>query len=356
MGNQNQKPSVEIVSTNQTLQFTQQASGRLVGFWGRERVLMDSIKMATCVSVGTVVEVDIVQVNTVRSSLLTARPTEATREAFEAAGTWPIGMCRLNLCFRPKADGTGVYAVEPMTGKRVYPGEGFRVWVDGYFDYLCEEVGRIVIARPIVEPEYKGKNPENPDEPHTFKQPRRQQHQPQSRRRNDRRPGQKPVRLTLTFGPRLKGAGIIAFHDDLGRRHIVPAWGRTFLVGHPMECDCVVRGRMAVATPVKDVTELASEIAGEVEVYEATQPKHQSDDRQPHGQGSSKPQEDERQPPRAPEPPLSRMERFRRKHGDIAAPPEMQSDGSSDKPTDPATHDGTLQGQLLQAGLAKGGE
>jgi len=338
----------EIISTNTILTFRREESGRLVANWDRQRVLVDSIMFAECIEPGVPAEVDIQKVTAGRTVLFTAIPTAATKAALQAQNLWPVGMCKLHLIFRPKNEGPGVYSIERMTGKRIYPDDGVRVWVNGFWDYLCQEIDRHIIAWPVEEPSRKDRDPKNEEQPYTYKQQRQNQfrrggqggRRDQRGRRDSRRGGQrrnekpKTVRGTVTFQPKERGDGIVAFDEKLFEKNppILPAWGHSFLVGAPMECDLVLRGRIVVATPVKGVQELTRDLAEGSELYTApAKPARKDGAKQRNEQ------------------PKSRVDQFRERHGDSPTAPQA-SDKSAGKSASPSTevHDGTMAGQLAK--------
>ena len=170
---QGRRNGTETVSTGVSLTFVRQSNGRMVAMWDRRDVLMDTISMYR-IQPGVPVECDIQLVVTGDTERLTAVPTEATKRALQSANLWPVGDVMLEVTFRMTREDDGVYAIEPTTGKRVYPDGGFRVWVNKPSRYLCYERGRIIIARPLEEPQRMSRNEDKPSEPHTYREPSRE--------------------------------------------------------------------------------------------------------------------------------------------------------------------------------------
>lgn len=310
-----------IVSQGQSLVFVTQRNGRLVAPWGDELVMLDSIKMIPGIRPGVSVEVEILEVEVGNGTILTARPTEATQRALQAAGNWP-SMMVLELCFRAK-NGGGVYAIEPATGKRVYPAKGCRgVWVNAPCDYLCTEQGRVIVAWPVKEPTgHVERDPNDPNSVYTYQEAvRRQQPNRRGRRdnrdrgaRHDRWPQQTqkapPATVVVTFERNTVPGkdGVVAFDEtNFGKRPIFARRGATVPIGRTIEVRAQVHGGIVLAEPVKSAEDFRAEFGVEVELYTVPVSTERSADDRPAQLKQS-------------ESPTSPAEKFRQKHGDVCA-------------------------------------
>lgn len=191
MEQQNQKCADQrnLIASGALMVFMKRSDGKLQAVWGegRDRIYVTpaSVKFALHIKPGTGYEVDIYQVRTRNGVLTVAEPTTAMKTALGM----PPGDVILETCLQPKAHGQGVFAIEPMTGKRIYPERGVRVWVNRFDTYMAKEIGAHLIVYPIEEPQEHRRDPNCPDQPYTCKVPP-QQRSRYNRGRDNRRPRQ----------------------------------------------------------------------------------------------------------------------------------------------------------------------
>jgi hypothetical protein len=289
---------------------------------------LDTIKLAGMViRCGEPVEMEILRRRRGDRIVLTARPTSATQRALEAAGTWAAGnTMMLSLVFRAR-DGGGVVAVEPFTGKNVYPAEGTRVWVNDKCEYLCEERGPVVFARPVEEEqERKARDPENPNEPYTYDQPWRSGRSGGGRRSRPSAPPLGNKILTVTFQPNQregKEDGVVAFSEELGngKRPIFPRNGATVPVSVPVKVYFrkTQRGIM-IAEPVESSDNLRGTLPAGTQFYTAPPLKRREEEEEADGDEQQVDKSDTE------ETSLSGAARFEKRHG-TASPPAATSGG-----------------------------
>jgi hypothetical protein len=333
------------VSSCQTLRFARQRNGRLVAPWGDDLVGLDTIKLAGAIRCGEPVEMKILERRRGDRIVLTAQPTSATQRALEAAGTWTAGnTMMLSLIFRAR-DGGGVVAVEPFTGKNVYPAEGTRVWVNDQCEYLCEERGPVVFARPVEEEkERKARDPENPSEPYTYDQPWRSGRRSGGGRRS--RPAAPPLGnkiLTVTFQPNQREGkdGVVAFSEEIGggKRPIFPRNGATVPIGVPVEVFFRKTNRgVMIAEPVKSPEDLHSTLPAGTRFHVAPSFKRREEEEvgdEPIDEDDIV-EKEEAEVTSTEEAPLSGAARFEKRHG-TASPPAATSSGPVVEHRRPAT-------------------
>jgi hypothetical protein len=261
----------------------------------------------------------------------------------------------LSLVFRAR-DGGGVVAVEPFTGKNVYPAEGTRVWVNDKCEYLCEERGPVVFARPVEEEqERKARDPENPNEPYTYDQPWRSGRSGGGRHNRPTTPPSSGNKiLTVTFQPNQregKENGVVAFSSEIGggKRPIFPRNGAEVPIGVPVKVYFrrTQRG-IFIAEPVESPENLRGTLPAGTQFYTAPPLKRREEEEEADGdeQVDKGVTEDTS---------LSGAARFEKRHGAAATPPAATS-GPVVEHRRPAAHHQPRPTLATQIGQLRSGD
>ncbi|MFH1047736.1 MAG: hypothetical protein V1738_05510 [Patescibacteria group bacterium] len=206
-----------------TLRFRATADGQKIARHDGRDIHIQDIRFDP--KAGESYECEVWAVEVGMGQIMVCAPSQPTIQALSAAcdPAWNTGTVVANLCPQ-RHDRFGLYATHPLTGRLVRFAPGSNCWVGVLQTYQLEQVtspagDEYIEAYPEIEPARelarKEADPNQPDASWVFQVPL------------DR------DAITVTFRKHRSGSGVFALHRLFDRKMIVPAWGKTVVIGQP---------------------------------------------------------------------------------------------------------------------------